>query len=111
MGMIPVFEVAMRLTGGDSGIVQWIAGLAGAGVGATVSIGVHLAKSQIRLGSTAMTAGVGNPVLSIAEDVITVAGTLVSILLPLIALALTLLAAVLFMLFMTRRKTPAHERS
>jgi hypothetical protein len=57
-------------------------------LGAPLALGVHSAKATARLGSTATTAGVGNPFLSIAEDVAAIAAIILGLLAPLLALAL-----------------------
>lgn len=56
-----------------------------AGAGA---FGVHAIKAKTRIGSTALTAGAGNPVLSAAEDFSAFGLAAVGILLPIIALIL-----------------------
>ncbi len=57
-------------------------------LGAPLALGVHSAKATARLGSTATTAGVGNPLLSVAEDVAAVASIILGFLAPLLALVL-----------------------
>ena len=57
-------------------------------LGAPLALGVHSAKATARLGSTATTGGMGNPLLSVAEDVAAVTSILVGFLAPLLALAL-----------------------
>jgi len=57
-------------------------------LGAPLALGVHSAKATARLGSTATTAGMGNPVLSIAEDVAAIASIVLGFLAPLLALVL-----------------------
>ena len=57
-------------------------------LGAPLALGVHSAKATARLGSTATTGGVGNPLLSVAEDVAAVASVILGFLAPLVALAL-----------------------
>src|SRR5687768_2339728 len=57
-------------------------------LGAPLALGVHSAKATARLGSTATTAGVGNPLLSVAEDVASIAAIILGFLVPLVALAL-----------------------
>jgi hypothetical protein len=57
-------------------------------LGAPLALGVHSAKATARLGSTATTAGVGNPFLSLAEDVAAIAAIIIGFLAPLLALAL-----------------------
>jgi hypothetical protein len=63
-------------------------------LGAPLALGVHSAKATARLGSTATTAGLGNPVLSVAEDVAAIAAIILGFLAPL--LALVLMAATIF---------------
>jgi|tagenome__1003787_1003787.scaffolds.fasta_scaffold20983189_3 hypothetical protein len=63
-------------------------------LGAPLALGVHSAKATARLGSTATTAGLGNPVLSVAEDVAAIAAIILGFLVPL--LALVLMAATIF---------------
>jgi len=46
----------------------------------------HMATSALRVGSTATTAGIVNPVLSITETFFSIVASIVSILLPLLAL-------------------------
>lgn len=56
--------------------------------GGSVAGLVHVAKAQLRLASTALTAGLGNPLLSAAEDTGAAAGSVMVILLPIAAAAL-----------------------
>jgi Domain of unknown function (DUF4126) len=84
-------------------------------VGAPLALGVHSAKATARLGSTATTAGVGNPILSLAEDVAAVAAIVIGFLAP--VLALLMMAAVIFFIVRLalrvrrRRRTAARPRS
>lgn len=57
-------------------------------LGVPLALGVHSAKATARVGSTATTGGLGNPLLSIAEDVAAVVAILVGFLAPLLALVL-----------------------
>ena len=57
-------------------------------LGAPLALGVHSAKATARLGSTATTGGVGNPLLSVAEDVAAIASIILGFLVPLLALVL-----------------------
>lgn len=93
--------------------------LAGGGGGVT-ALAAHLVKGTARLTSTALTAGVANFALSLAEDILAVLQAIVSIFLPLVALVLALAVAVLFLccvpklargvnLFTRRRRTPAPQ--
>jgi len=65
-------------------------------LGAPLALGVHSAKATARLGSTATTAGMGNPVLSVAEDVAAIASIALGFLAPL--LALVLMAVTIFLI-------------
>lgn len=67
------------------------------GVGA---LGVQAAKAKVRLGSTALTLGAANPILSLAEDLTALALAALSILAP---LALLFAAAILGFVMVRRR--------
>lgn len=93
-GMDPIVATALSL----------ITGGAVAGV-------VHVAKTKTRIASTLVTAGIGNPVLSVLEDIVALCATILAILLPLLAALVVLFAAaVVFLLFRRmrgRRRVPA----
>jgi uncharacterized membrane protein len=55
---------------------------------------VHLGKAKIRLGSSLVSAGIANPVLSAGEDVLAFALAALAVLLPLLALVLLVLVVV-----------------
>jgi hypothetical protein len=57
-------------------------------LGAPLALGVHSAKATARVGSTATTGGVGNPLLSVAEDVAAIAAIILGFLAPFLALLL-----------------------
>jgi hypothetical protein len=82
-------------------------------LGAPLALGVHSAKATARLGSTATTGGVGNPVLSVAEDVAAVASIILGFVAPLLALAL--MAMTIFFIarlaLRVRRRRKAVERA
>ena len=61
--------------------------------------GIHLVKAKLRLMSSAMTATVANPLLSLVEDVVAVVATILSVLLP----VLVLVAAVILSVVVFRR--------
>lgn len=50
----------------------------------------HVAKSSLRVGSTATTGGAGNPILSVIEDIFAVVTAVLSIFLPVLVLLLLL---------------------
>lgn len=62
-------------------------GIAAAGV----ALLTHLGKAGVRAGSTATTAGVANPVLSVVEDLGVVLVIVAAVLVPLLALAVVIL--------------------
>jgi hypothetical protein len=84
-------------------------------LGAPLALGVHSAKATARLGSTATTGGVGNPLLSVAEEVAAVASIVIGFLAPL--LALVLMAVTIFFIarlalrVRRRRRAAARARS
>lgn len=57
---------------------------------AMVSLGTHFEHAKVRAGSTALTAGVGNPVISVVEDGVSGALSVLAIVAPLIALVILL---------------------
>ena len=79
-------------------------------LGGTMAQGVHLVKAKLRLLSSALTATVANPFLSIIEDVLALVATILAFLLP----VLLFVAAVLVSLWGFRtwlgRRKQASER-
>jgi hypothetical protein len=71
------------------------------GGGGTAAV-VHVAKAKVRLLSSALTSGLGNPILSLMEDVVTGLGSVVAILAPLLVILFFLSA--LFVLFLLLRR-------
>lgn len=59
---------------------------------AAVALLAHLGKAGVRAGSTATTAGLGNPVLSVLEDLGVVLMLVAAVLVPLLALLAVLVA-------------------
>lgn len=64
-------------------------------VGGTVAGGVHVAKAKTRILSTAATAGLASPVISVAEDGVALVGTVLSILIGGLALVFVVLLLLL----------------
>jgi hypothetical protein len=93
-----VLAVAAVGPAGDSAVLSVVAG----GSGGVVALVSHLVKGTARLTSTALTAGVANIALSIAEDIIAFLQALVSIFLPLISLVLVVAICGLFLLTVPR---------
>jgi len=79
----------------------------GAAVGAPSALVPHAAKSLLRAGSTALTGGLANPVLSLLEDVATVALFVLSVLVPVLVAAGLLLVAFLIVRRFARRPPSA----
>ena len=78
-------------------------------LGLLVAGGVHSAKATVRPVITATTAGIGNPVVSLAEDVVSGVTTLTAVLLPALAAILVLMAIVLITWFLVRRRWRRQE--
>jgi hypothetical protein len=72
------------------------------GTGGAVALVSHLVKSATRLTSTALTAGVANAGLSLAEDIVAFLQSLVSIFLPLVALVVVVAIGLIFVLTIPR---------
>jgi len=72
----------------------------GVAVGAPTALVPHAAKSLLRLGGSALTGGLANPVLSLLEDVVTVALFALAVLVPIAVAGLVLLVVA----FVARRR-------
>ena len=80
----------------------------GVAVGAPSALVPHAAKTILRAGSTALTGGLANPVLSLLEDLVAVVLFVLSVVLPIVVAAGLLLLAFLLLRRVTRRSpTPA----
>jgi len=79
--------------------------------GGTIAGAVHVAKGTTRAASTALTGGLGNPVLSVFDDILAVGGIVLAILAPIIAalIVLVLLIGGLRLIFKRRRRLAAGE--
>ena len=75
----------------------------GVAVGAPSALVPHAAKSLLRAGSTALTGGLANPVLSLLEDVATVALFVLAVVMPVLVAAGLLLVAFLIVRRLARR--------
>lgn len=73
------------------------AAVVGVILGATVAGGVHAAKAGTRVLSTAGTAGLATPLISVTEDALSLVGAVVSVFLPVVTFALVL--AVLYLVY------------
>ena len=76
-------------------------------IGGTVAGTIHLGKAQLRTGSTVLTAGAGNPVLSVIEDGISILGTGFAIIAP-VVIGIGVLA---FIWWLGRRILRRHRRA
>jgi hypothetical protein len=79
---------------GQTGLETDIPSLVAIALGALTAGSIHLARSSVRPASTVATGGLGNPVLSFAEDVVSALLTAIAFLLPLLAVALLVALAV-----------------
>ena len=84
------------------------AAVAGVIVGAPIALAFNAAQTGVRVGSTATTGGLGNPLVSLIEDVLAVLTVIVAFLAPvIIPLVLVGLAIVVFRLARRIRDRPA----
>jgi uncharacterized protein DUF4126 len=75
--------------------------------GAPIAGGVHLIAAATRLGSSALTLGTGNPVLSFLEDAAAAVGVVLAFVIPaLVVLAVVLLALIVRRWRRSRRASP-----
>jgi len=81
------------------------AAIVGLIVGAPAAFGVHSAMAALRVGSTAMTFGCANPLISLIEDVIAALLSLIAIFAPL--MALIVLIALAYGVFVILRRRAA----
>jgi hypothetical protein len=75
----------------------------GTAVGAPSALVPHAAKSALRLASTATTAGLANPLLSLLEDVISIVTFVLAVLAPLVVVAVLGLTLYLASRWLRRR--------
>ncbi len=94
------------LTGWGAPWAQIAALVLGAG-----ALGVHAAKAKTRVGSTALTLGLGNPLLSIVEDGLVIGLLVLAVLVPLAALALLVLLIAWVARRLGRRAAPPSARA
>ncbi len=77
-------------------------------IGLILAFSVHAAKATARPVVTATTAGIGNPVVSMAEDVVSMVVALLSVVAPVIAaIVLALFAFLILRWVFTHRRSPA----
>ena len=94
---------AAPLTGLDS-LTSVVLGIV---LGGAIAGGVHASKSTLRLASTGTTAGLANPLVSVAEDVLSLSGSVVSLFLPIVTFALTIGLLYLLIRSLRRRRARA----
>ena len=97
--------VTASVVGDISPMLRWVlAIIAGGGVAGAVQTGTTL----LRVGSTATTGGVGNPVINTAEIASSFSLSVVTVVLPLLALAAVITLFVWGVRRVTRRRRPAN---
>jgi hypothetical protein len=62
--------------------------------GGTIAGAVHIAKGTTRAASTALTGGLGNPILSVLDDILAAGGILLAILAPLVAALIVIVVTI-----------------
>lgn len=78
------------LFAGQTGLETELPAGVAAIVGAITAGSIHLGRASVRPASTAATGGLGNPVLSFAEDAVSAVLTIVAFVLPIVAFALAI---------------------
>jgi hypothetical protein len=79
----------------------WVVAILAIIIGGGVALAVHVAKSGVRAGSSAVTAGASTPVHSMLEDVLCFFSTVLSI--AFVGIALIVAAAALFLFWLSAR--------
>ncbi len=79
----------------------------GVAIGAPSSFVPHAAKSMLRTASTALTAGLANPILSVFEDIFTVVVFVLAVLVPVAVAIVLVVVAVLLLRRLLRKPLPA----
>lgn len=75
-------------------------------VGAPTALAPHAAKSALRAASSATTAGIANPVISLIEDGLAVALFVLVVVLPILSLAFVALTVWLFLRWRSKKAAP-----
>lgn len=79
----------------------------GLAVGAPSALAPHAAKSLLRVGATAFTGGLANPIISLIEDIATAVLFAVALIVPVLVVALLLLLLAAFWRRRVRQPMPA----
>jgi len=87
----------------SSNVISNVSPVLAMACGLLIAGGVHTAKSVARPAVTAGTVGIGNPVVSLAEDAVSGVTTIVAIVAPILLGLLLLLAVWLFIRWYNRR--------
>ena len=96
--------VSASFLGGADPMVQWVMALIVGGGSAGV---VHASTSLIRLGSTASTGGLANPIVSTFENFLAFVGSILSLFIPFIMAGLVLVGLIFgIRKLRNRKKTP-----
>ena len=80
------------------------ASVLGIAVGAPTALVPHVAKSALRVASSAATGGLANPALSFVEDAVSVVVLILAVLVPLLVVALVAATVFLAVRFLRRRR-------
>lgn len=85
-----------------------IAAVLGLVVGGSMAEGVHLVKAKVRLWSSALTAAIANPFLSLLEDCVAAIAIVLAILFPVVVIAFAVVGgAIGYRWWIRGRKQPA----
>jgi hypothetical protein len=92
----------------DSQLMRWITGAAFGGGSAAV---VQTGSALTRLTSTKLTAGLGNPVVSTAENVAATGTSVLSLIIPFFVLALFLLLVIVILITLRKKLRNKNKRN
>jgi uncharacterized membrane protein len=96
---------ALLATSLITGMHPLLAAVLGIVIGVTTAGTLHVARAKLRLASTALTAGLGNPVLSFADDGASIIGTVLAFAAPALgALLITGLVVWIWRMLLHRRQ-------
>jgi hypothetical protein len=88
----------------NSNVISDMSPVLAMALGLMAAGGLHAVKATARPVVTATTAGVGNPIVSVAEDILSAAMTLIAIILPVIAAVLVLIFGFFTFRWLWRRR-------
>jgi len=100
VGALLAVAVLTELEPMPATVLGIMAGASSAGI-------VHIVKAKARLLSSALTAGIGNPILSLIEDIVALIGSILSVIVPFLIVVVVALAIIGIYVAVRRFALPA----